>query len=80
MKNQLSLNLPPPPQFNINAKANKLSPREIQVITLLADGQTWKAAAATLGISVRTVQAYVLNIRRKLNVPNTAAAVLSLCR
>ncbi len=76
---QLSLSLPPPERFAENAKA-KLSPREAQVITLLADGQTWKSAAAQLGISIRTVQAYVSNIRRKLNVPNTPAAVLFLSR
>jgi DNA-binding NarL/FixJ family response regulator len=76
---QLSLRLPPPERFTHNAKT-KLSPRETEVITLLADGQTWKATAAQLGISIRTVQAYVVNIRRKLNVPNTPAAVLFLSR
>jgi DNA-binding CsgD family transcriptional regulator len=76
---QLSLRLPPPRQFLDNARA-KLSPRETEVISCLADGQTWKECAAVLGISERTVRAYVENIRRKLGVPNTSAAILLLCR
>ncbi|HLP75713.1 MAG TPA: helix-turn-helix domain-containing protein [Candidatus Paceibacterota bacterium] len=79
MKAQLSLRIPPSPKFVASA-AEKLSPRESQVITLLADGETWKSTAATLGISPRTVRAYVESIRRKLNVPNTPAAVAALCR
>lgn len=50
------------------------------MIGLLAQGATWKAAAAVLEISVHTVEHHVLRIRAKLHVQNTAQAVFVLLR
>jgi DNA-binding CsgD family transcriptional regulator/tetratricopeptide (TPR) repeat protein len=56
----------------------RLSPRELEVMRLIARGQTDREAAATLGLEVRTVNAYVANARRKLGAPSRAAAVAAL--
>lgn len=69
------MNGPPIPWDLAAAAANVLSTRETQVISLLADGATWKSAAGVLGISIRTVEANVLKIRAKLRVANTTQAV-----
>lgn len=79
MNGQLKLKFEQPERFT-KAAAEKLSPREAQVIACLADGMTWKQTADTLKISIHTVRAYVEKIRFKLNVPNTPAAILILSR
>lgn len=45
-----------------------LSPREREVVQLLAEGNSNKEAAAKLGISQKTVECHRANIMRKLNV------------
>ena len=40
--------------------------REREIIQLLAEGQSNKEAAATLGVSVKTIEAHRANIMRKL--------------
>ena len=52
----------------------ELTPREIEVLTLLADGLTNRAIAAELFISSKTVSVHVSRILGKLAVPNRAAA------
>ncbi|MDQ3493306.1 MAG: helix-turn-helix transcriptional regulator [Chloroflexota bacterium] len=52
-----------------------LTPREAEVLHLLAAGQTDSAIAATLFISVRTVENHVAHILAKLGVRTRAAAV-----
>jgi DNA-binding NarL/FixJ family response regulator len=42
--------------------------REREIIQLVAEGQSNKAAAATLGISVKTIEAHRANIMRKLHL------------
>lgn len=54
--------------------ANPLTPRETQVLRLVADGKTNKAIAAELSLSERTVDRHVSNIFDKLGVPSRAAA------
>jgi len=54
--------------------ADKLSPRELEVLRLVARGQTNKAIARELGLSGRTVDRHLCNILVKLNVPSRAAA------
>jgi two-component system nitrate/nitrite response regulator NarL len=44
----------------------RLTPRELDVLRLLAQGETDKSIAGMLGISRRTVGDYVTSIRRKL--------------
>ena len=45
-----------------------LTSRELQVLTLLADGHTNKQAAAALDVSVRTVEAHRASVMKKLNL------------
>jgi DNA-binding CsgD family transcriptional regulator/tetratricopeptide (TPR) repeat protein len=58
-----------------SAAGKRLSPREQQVLRLIADGGTNKAIAARLSVSERTVDRHVSNILVKLNVPSRAAAI-----
>jgi DNA-binding CsgD family transcriptional regulator len=51
-----------------------LTPRELQVLRLLATGETNRAIAAELVVSERTVDRHVSNILAKLGVPSRAAA------
>jgi DNA-binding NarL/FixJ family response regulator len=52
-----------------------LTPREIDVLRCLANGRTYAASAAQLGISESTVRVHVRGIYRKLQVHSVAAAV-----
>ncbi|CAN5697961.1 hypothetical protein BH23CHL4_BH23CHL4_15870 [soil metagenome] len=52
-----------------------LTPRETEILQLLVTGQTDAAIAATLFISVRTVENHVAHILAKLGVRTRAAAV-----
>lgn len=50
-----------------------LTPRETQILQMLAQGLDSKAMARSLTISVRTVETHRLSIRRKLQVDSPAA-------
>jgi DNA-binding NarL/FixJ family response regulator len=52
-----------------------LSERELEVLTLIAQGETNRGAAARLFISEATVKTHLLHIYEKLNVNDRAAAV-----
>ncbi|MBE0687930.1 MAG: response regulator transcription factor [Anaerolineaceae bacterium] len=52
-----------------------LSAREIEVLTLIADGKTNKEIALQLFVSPGTVKAHTSNIYRKLDVANRTEAV-----
>jgi DNA-binding CsgD family transcriptional regulator len=54
--------------------AHGLSPRELEVLRLVAAGKTNKLIAAELCLSEKTVDRHVSNILGKLNVPSRAAA------
>ncbi len=54
-----------------------LSKRESEVLSALAEGQTYKEIAETLFISYHTVRFHIRNIYDKLNV-NTQSAAISL--
>jgi DNA-binding NarL/FixJ family response regulator len=54
---------------------DKLSPREVEVIELLASGYIYKEIADRLGIGTETVRTYVKNICTKLQVKNRTEAV-----
>jgi DNA-binding CsgD family transcriptional regulator len=58
-----------PPQSRV------LSNREIQVLRLVAAGNTNKSIARELSLSERTVDRHVSNILTKLNVPSRTAAI-----
>jgi DNA-binding NarL/FixJ family response regulator len=51
-----------------------LSPREEEILRLLADGMTDREIGEALTISTRTVETHVSNILRKLDARNRAEA------
>jgi len=56
-------------------EASLLSPRELEVLALVADGATNRAAGARLQLSEATVKTHLLSIYAKLGVGDRAAAV-----
>lgn len=51
--------------------ANVLSPQQMRCLSFLSEGMTAREIAAKMALSYRTVQHYILDIRRKLKVRNT---------
>ena len=51
-----------------------LTPRELEVLRLVATGKTNKAIASELALSERTVDRHLSNIFTKIDVPSRAAA------
>lgn len=60
--------------------APELTPRELDVVRLLADGATNRRIAGTLGIAASTVGSHVEHIYAKLGVSSRAAAVAVAAR
>jgi len=54
---------------------NVLSEREMEILTLLADGLLQKEIADKLYISINTVMTHIRHIYEKLNVPNAPSAI-----
>jgi two-component system response regulator NreC len=52
-----------------------LTPREREVMKLLAEGHTVRQAAGQLGVSIKTVEAHKFNLMRKLDIHNKAQLV-----
>lgn len=57
-----------------DAGPNGLTPREVQVLRLVATGKSNKEVADAFSLSVKTVERHVGNILTKLDVPSRAAA------
>lgn len=55
--------------------AGQLTPRESEVLRLLARGCTYIQVGDRLGMSVHTVESHVKNVYRKLDVHSARAAV-----
>lgn len=53
-----------------------LTPRERQIVTLVANGAANKTVAAALAISKKTVEAHTANVMRKLGTRNRAQLCL----
>jgi DNA-binding NarL/FixJ family response regulator len=69
----------PPPQEP--AAGGKLTPRELELLTLCAEGLSNKAIAQRLSVSENTVKYHFKGILQKMGVGNrTEAATLALCR
>jgi DNA-binding NarL/FixJ family response regulator len=64
----------------VRTPVDALSARELEVLTLIADGATNREAAAKLFISEATVKSHVLHIYTKLGVNDRAAAVAEAFR
>ncbi|MHB1419238.1 MAG: response regulator [Bacillota bacterium] len=58
------------------SKENPLSPRETEVLNLIARGETNRTIAQNLYISEKTVKNHITNIFRKLQVDDRTAAVV----
>ena len=59
---------------------DRLTPREREIVQLIAEGKTSKEAAAKLGISVKTADAHRANVMRKLNLHSVADLALYAVR
>lgn len=67
------------PQRTINtipSPERTLTGREREVLKLLAEGKTVRAAATVLGLSSKTVDAHKFNLMRKLGLHNKAELVM----
>ena len=52
-----------------------LSPRQLQILTLVAQGQTYNQVAATIGIAERTVKYHMAEILDSLHLQNRAQVI-----
>jgi DNA-binding NarL/FixJ family response regulator len=64
----------------VSATVPKLSPREREVVQLLAESKTSKEIAMTLGISVKTVETHRTNVMFKLKIHSIVELVLYAVR
>ena len=55
-----------------DAPPDPLSPRDRQVLQLVAEGQTTKEIATTLGLTVKTAESYRARLMEKLDIHDTA--------
>jgi DNA-binding NarL/FixJ family response regulator len=74
--------IPPDVAATLAARVPKsaLTPREVEVVALMAKGLHNKEIAASLGISHETVRIHAKNIFFKLQVPDRTAAVMDALR
>ncbi|MFW6051829.1 MAG: LuxR C-terminal-related transcriptional regulator [Myxococcota bacterium] len=66
--------LDPPQQATASHRPHGLTPRELEVLRLVARGLSTKAVARELGVSGKTIDRHLSNIFGKLNVSSRAAA------
>jgi LuxR family transcriptional regulator of spore coat protein len=52
-----------------------LSQRETQIINYMAHGCTAKEISKQIGLTYRTIEIYICNIRKKLHAKNIAHAI-----
>ena len=60
------------------SRAQVLTPRQRQVVALIASGHSDREIASALGIATTTAQKHVTNVLRRLRVPNRAAAAVAV--
>ena len=58
----------------------QLSPRQLEVLALIADGKSNKVIASMLGLSDGTVKTHISAILRRLNANNRTQAILNASR
>ena len=66
-----------PPATGLDPELEQLSPREREVLRLIARGYTYKEVGRDLGISAKTVDHHVSAVLAKLGVPSRGAAAKS---
>ena len=64
-----------PQILNTDSAEDPLTPREREVLQLIAEGQTTKEVATILGVSFNTAESHRNRIMKKLNVHETAGLV-----
>lgn len=64
-----------PPDTTANSAADLLTPREQEVLQLVAEGHTNNAVAELLNISVKTVEKHRANLMTKLEVNDLASLI-----
>lgn len=62
-----------PPDLTADKSADLLTPREREVLQLVAEGHTNNSIASTLNISVKTVEKHRANVMNKLEVNDLAS-------
>ena len=62
-------------QARVRPRSTTLTPREREVMKLLAEGNTARQIAGLLGVSIKTVEAHKFNLMRKLDIHNKAQLV-----
>lgn len=62
------------------SRARELTPRQREVVALIASGHSDKEIATALGIATATAQKHVTNVLRRLKVPNRAAAAVAVAQ
>ncbi len=65
---------------SVISSASPLTPREREMVELLAEGYELEAIAERLHLSIHTVRNYVRNAREKLHAPSRLALVLAAQR
>ncbi len=58
------------------ARGSALTPREREVVKMLAEGHSVRQIAGILGLSMKTVEAHKFNLMRKLDIHNKAQLVI----
>ncbi len=58
-----------------NSRRSNLTPREREVVKMIAEGNSAREIAGVLGLSVKTVEAHRFNLMRKLDIHNKAQLV-----
>jgi DNA-binding NarL/FixJ family response regulator len=61
-------------------KESELSPRELEVLKLLAEGDSYKACADRLNVSIDTIRFHVRHIYERLHVHSRSSAVTKALR
>jgi DNA-binding NarL/FixJ family response regulator len=62
------------------SQAAALSARQMQILTLIAQGQTYRQAADTIGITERTVKYHMAEILERLHLQNRAQVIAYAAR
>jgi DNA-binding CsgD family transcriptional regulator len=65
-----------PGSMPANGAGQRLSAREVDVLRLLAQGHSYDAIGAHLGVTLNTVASHIKSAYRKLSVHSAAAAVM----
>jgi DNA-binding NarL/FixJ family response regulator len=75
-KSYFSPGLPPAREEEADESLGRLTPREKQILQLIAQGKSNKEIAALLGLSANTVSVHRANLMEALNIHRTAELVL----